>query len=87
MSYKPSPGAASEPRSVHTEHPASADPTNPANGQAPDFIDEGEALGVTDAEVQQGGDRTLREAHRDRPEQGPKTVRANRKVLKGGRSD
>jgi hypothetical protein len=81
------PGAPSEPLSVHTEHPSSADPTNPANGEAPDFADEGEALGVTDAEVQQGGDRTVREAHRDRPEQGRKTVRAHRERLKSGPTD
>ena len=73
----------SEPRSYVAPEVVDASLAPPAAGEMPDYLDEGDPL--ADAGAQQGGDRTLREAHAHREFQGPKTTRANRQIAKTGR--
>ncbi len=74
-----------EPRSYAAPEAADASLAPPAAGEFSDYFDEGDPL--ADEGAQQGGDRTLREAHAHRPGQGPKTVRANREILRTGRAE
>ena len=76
-----------EPRSYTAPDVADATLAAPAAGEMPDYLDEGEPLGDDFSGTQQGRSNTLREAHSHRPEQGPKTAAANKRIAKTGRAD
>lgn len=75
-----------EPRSYAASDVADSTLAAPAAGEMATFADDGDALAMDD--LQMGGNHTRRpvatEAKRG---QGPKTVRANRKMVKSGSPD
>jgi hypothetical protein len=77
-------GVRPEPRTYAAPDVADATLAPPAAGEIPDYLDEGEPLSDAFGETQQGADRTLREVHRHRTSQGPKTTRAKRQIINKG---
>jgi hypothetical protein len=73
--------------SVHPEPRSYAAADVPdSTGEMADYADDGDALGLDD--VQQGGSHSRRPvATEARSGQGPKTLRANRKMTKSGSPD
>lgn len=76
-----------EPRAYTAPDVADATLAAPAAGEMPDYLDDGEPLSDEFGGAQQGGDRTLREAHSHREGQGPKTTAANRNIARTGEAD
>jgi hypothetical protein len=75
-----------EPRSYVAPDVADSTLAAPAAGEMADYADEGDALGMDD--VQQGGSHTRRPVGTEANSgQGPKTLRANRKMVKSGSPD
>ncbi len=85
--------AAEQSRSAHPEPrsyvaPDVADSTlaAPAAGEMADYADDGDALGMDD--LQQGGSHSRRPVRTEASNgQGPKTLRATRKMVKSGSPD
>jgi hypothetical protein len=76
-----------EPRSYTAYDYREASLAAPAAGEMPDDLDEGEAIGDEFGGGQQGVSNTMREAHSHREDQGEKTIKANRRIVKNGRAD
>ena len=75
-----------EPRSYAAPDVADSTLAAPAAGEMADYADDGEALGADD--MQQGGDHTRRPVRTEaKAGQGPKTLRAKRRMVKSGSPD
>ena len=75
-----------EPRSYAAPDVADSTLAAPAAGEMADYADEGDALGADD--MQQGGNHTRRPTRTEASTgQGPKTLRAKRKMVKSGSPD
>lgn len=75
-----------EPRSYAAPNVSDSTLAAPAAGEMADYADDGDALGLDD--MQQGGSHTRRPVRTEaKGGQGPKTMRANRKMVKSGSPD
>jgi hypothetical protein len=75
-----------EPRAYAAPDVSDSTLAAPAAGEMADYADDGDALGMDD--VQQGGNHTRRPVRTEaKGSQGPKTLRANRRMVKSGSPD
>lgn len=75
-----------EPRSYAAPDVADSTLAAPAAGEMADYADDGDALAMDD--LQQGGSHSRRPVRTEANNgQGPKTLRANRKMVKSGSPD